>query len=294
MSAPTPLERYTHGHHAAIVASHAQRTAENSAGFLLPYLERGQRLLDVGCGPGSITVDLAELVAPGPVVGVDREPAVLEGARRLGEERGLTNLTFEPADVYALPYPDDHVDVVYAHQVLQHLVDPVAALTEMRRVLRPGGVLAVRDSDYATMTHAPHEPPPRPLARALPPGGPLERGRGRRRPPPQGLDAGRGLSGAVRHRQRLVTPGTRPVARRGPSSGPCASPRAPSRNRPARRACRRRRSWPTWPPRGAAGPASRALLRLPARRGPGPEARLTTCCGRRRAAGPAQPACHRT
>ena len=120
MSAPTPrFERYTHGHHAAIVASHAQRTAENSAGFLLPYLERGQRLLDVGCGPGSITVDLAELVAPGPVVGVDREPAVLEGARRLGEERGLTNLTFEPADVYTLPYPDDQFDVVYAHQVLR-------------------------------------------------------------------------------------------------------------------------------------------------------------------------------
>ena len=163
MSAPPPaprprFERYTHGHHAAIVASHAQRTAENSAGFLLGHLEAGQRLLDVGCGPGSITVDLAELVAPGPVIGVDREPAVLEGARRLAAERGLANLTFEPADTYSLPYPDDHFDVVYAHQVLQHLVDPVAALVEMRRVLRPGGVLAVRDSDYATMTHAPHEP----------------------------------------------------------------------------------------------------------------------------------------
>jgi SAM-dependent methyltransferase len=159
MAAPTPrFERYTHGHHAAIVASHARRTAENSAGFLLDHLRPGQRLLDVGCGPGSITVDLAERVAPGPVLGIDREPAVLDGARALAAERALANVRFEPADVYALPYPEGSFDVVYAHQLLQHLVDPVAALVEMRRVLAPGGLLAVRDSDYATMIHAPHEP----------------------------------------------------------------------------------------------------------------------------------------
>ena len=156
MDASTPpTERYTHGHHAAVVGSHARRTAANSAAFLVPHLESGQRILDVGCGPGSITVDLAELVAPGEVVGIDREPAVLDGARALAAERGLANVTFGAGSVYELDAPDDSFDVVYAHQVLQHLVDPVAALPEMRRVLRPGGLLAVRDADYGTMVHAP-------------------------------------------------------------------------------------------------------------------------------------------
>jgi ubiquinone/menaquinone biosynthesis C-methylase UbiE len=149
-------ERYTHGHHQVIVSSHARRTAANSAAFLLPHLRPGLRLLDVGCGPGSITVDLAALVAPGEVIGVDREPEVLAGARELAAARGLAACRFEPADTYALPFEGASFDVVYAHQLVQHLARPVAALAEARRVLRPGGLLAVRDSDYGTMVHAPH------------------------------------------------------------------------------------------------------------------------------------------
>ena len=155
---PPQAERYTHGHHHAVVSSHARRTAANSAAFLLPHLLPGMRLLDVGCGPGSITVDLAALVAPGEVVGVDREPAVLEGARSLAAARGLANTHFEPADVYQLPFDGGSFDVVYAHQVFQHLARPVEGLREVRRVLRPGGIVAIRDSDYGTMVHAPHEP----------------------------------------------------------------------------------------------------------------------------------------
>lgn len=157
MAPPPPAERYTHGHHQVVVSSHARRTAANSAAFLLPHLRPGMRLLDVGCGPGSITVDLAAVVAPGEVIGVDREPAVLDGARALAAARGLANTHFEPADVYELPLEAESFDVVYAHQVLQHLARPVEGLREAHRVLRPGGIVAVRDSDYGTMVHAPHD-----------------------------------------------------------------------------------------------------------------------------------------
>jgi len=151
-------ERYTHGHHDAVLMSHRSRTAANSAAYLLPLLEPGQRLLDVGCGPGTITADLAELVTPGEVVALERAPEVLEEASSVAAERGITNLTFTVGDVYELDFPDAAFDVVHAHQVLQHLADPVAALREMRRVARPGGVIAARDADYAAMTWYPDEP----------------------------------------------------------------------------------------------------------------------------------------
>jgi ubiquinone/menaquinone biosynthesis C-methylase UbiE len=151
-------ERYTHGHHDAVLTSHRARTAANSAAYLLPLLERGQRLLDVGCGPGTITADLAELLAPGEVVALEREASILDEATAVAAERGVTNLTTVVGDVYALEFPDASFDVVHAHQVLQHLADPVAALSEMRRVVRPGGVIAVRDADYAAMTWYPDDP----------------------------------------------------------------------------------------------------------------------------------------
>jgi SAM-dependent methyltransferase len=150
-------DTYTHGHHESVLRSHRWRTAENSAGYLLPHLGRGASLLDVGCGPGTITIDLAARVAPGPVVGIDRSPAVIDEARRL-LKHGPGNVDFQTADVYALEFEDQSFDVVHAHQVLQHLSDPVAALVEMRRVLRSGGILAVRDSDYGAFVWAPTDP----------------------------------------------------------------------------------------------------------------------------------------
>ncbi|UED87225.1 methyltransferase domain-containing protein [Streptomyces profundus] len=152
----TPQEsRYVHGHHASVLRSHRWRTAENSAAYLLPELRPGQALLDIGCGPGTLTADLAGRVAPGPVTAVDHAPGILAAARAEAESRGLTDIRFATADAHALAFDDDSFDVVHAHQVLQHLPDPVRALREMRRVCRPGGVVAVRDADYAAMTWFP-------------------------------------------------------------------------------------------------------------------------------------------
>ncbi|APU14610.1 MULTISPECIES: methyltransferase domain-containing protein [Actinoalloteichus] len=148
-------DQYVHGHHDSVLRSHRWRTAANSAGYLLDRLRPGLDLLDVGCGPGTITVELAERVAPGRVVAVDVAPVAIAATRALAEDRGLTDLEVRADDVYALDLPDDAVDVVHAHQVLQHLADPVGALREMRRVCRPGGLVAVRDADYAAMTWFP-------------------------------------------------------------------------------------------------------------------------------------------
>lgn len=147
-------EVYTHGHHESVLRSHSWRTAENSAAFLLSFLRPGMSLLDVGCGPGTITADLATLVAPGLVVGVDRVADVLAQAQANAIGRPVT-ACFASADVYRLPFADASFDVIHAHQVLQHLVDPVAALRDMRRVVRQNGVVAVRDSDYSAFTWAP-------------------------------------------------------------------------------------------------------------------------------------------
>jgi SAM-dependent methyltransferase len=149
---------YTHGHHESVLRSHRWRTAENSAGYLLPFLEPGMRLLDVGCGPGTITLDLAERVSPGPTIGVDRDAAIVAEAQSLLDSRQISGVEFRTADAYALEFEDESVDVVHAHQLLQHLTDPVAGLREMRRVLRPGGVLAVRDGDYGGFVWAPSDP----------------------------------------------------------------------------------------------------------------------------------------
>ncbi|MGI9578167.1 MAG: methyltransferase domain-containing protein [Microthrixaceae bacterium] len=149
-------DRYTHGHSEAVLRSHRWRTADNSAAHLLPHLTPGQRLLDVGCGPGNITAELAELVAPGEVMGIDVSGDVIAAASH--QFGNGARIGFRVADTYELPYEDDSFDVVNAHQVLQHLADPGAALREMRRVLAEGGTLAVRDSDYSAFMWSPDEP----------------------------------------------------------------------------------------------------------------------------------------
>ena len=148
-------DTYTHGHHESVLRSHIWRTADNSAGHLLPHLRAGDEVLDVGCGPGTITLDLAARVHPGTVTGVDASAEVVAAAEVRRQEAGASNVLFCVGDVYALDFATARFDVVHAHQVLQHLSDPVAAVAEMGRVLRPAGLLAVRDSDYGAFAWAP-------------------------------------------------------------------------------------------------------------------------------------------
>jgi ubiquinone/menaquinone biosynthesis C-methylase UbiE len=146
---------YTHGHTEPVLRSHRWRTAENSAGYLLPHLRPGLRLLDVGAGPGTITADLAELVGPGATSALEQTEDAIALTRAELERRGLSGVTCLVGDVHALELADGSVDVVHAHQVLQHVTDPVTALRELLRVTAEDGVVAARDSDYSAFTWYP-------------------------------------------------------------------------------------------------------------------------------------------
>lgn len=141
------MASYTHGHHESVLRSHNVRDISNSAEYLRAHLTGSTRLLDVGAGPGSITLDFASVVAHVTATEIDENALSL--SRGLAESRRATNIDFSVEDVHALSFPDDSFDVVHAHQVLQHVGDPVQALREMRRVAVPGGVVAARDADYA-------------------------------------------------------------------------------------------------------------------------------------------------
>lgn len=138
---------YTHGHHDSVLRSHTNRTVANSAAYLAEHLTPSTRLLDVGAGPGTITVDFAGQVAHVTATEISEE--TLQLSRTLAAAQSVANIDFSVEDVHALSFPDDSFDVVHAHQVLQHVADPVQALREMRRVARPGGIVAARDADYA-------------------------------------------------------------------------------------------------------------------------------------------------
>lgn len=154
-SESAPRDQYIHGHHESVLRSHTWRTVANSAAYLIGELRTGGVLLDVGCGPGTITVDLARRLAPGRVVGIDASSEIVGRAAGLATDEGVHNARFQVGDVYALDFPDASFDIVHAHQVMQHLARPVAAMAEIRRVLRPGGVFAARDVDYGGVMIAP-------------------------------------------------------------------------------------------------------------------------------------------
>jgi SAM-dependent methyltransferase len=137
-----------HGVTPGLSQDYATRTADQQAAFVLPYLRPGMNLLDVGCGPGTITLGLARAVAPGHVTGIDHDAAHIETARALAAERGVTSVTFQEGDALSLPFGDGTFDVVFENDLLTHLAqDAARAAGEVYRVLKPGGFFAARDVD---------------------------------------------------------------------------------------------------------------------------------------------------
>lgn len=157
-------ETYTPGHGPQAVAFMAQRSLATHGAFFRPHLRPGLVVLDCGCGPGTITVGLAEAVAPGKVVGVDASAGQVEAAVALASAAGLANATFQVANCYHLPFAEGTFDLAFSHALLEHLADPVAMLREVLRVLKPGGVIGVCSPDWGGFLLA---PPSEPLHAAI-------------------------------------------------------------------------------------------------------------------------------
>lgn len=151
-------EVYVH-HESGVVSQHfANRKAEIQAAFLLPHLRSGMNLLDCGCGPGSITLGLAEIVAPGQVVGIDIDDKQVKQARALALHRSVSNVRFETCDIYDQHFTDNAFDAVFCSGVLSYLRDPLAALAEIYRVLKSGGVVGIRSTDFDGHLTYPDDP----------------------------------------------------------------------------------------------------------------------------------------
>ena len=154
----TAQEKYTHGHHNSVLRTHGWRTAENSAAHLVPHLRPGVSVLDVGSGPGTMTVDFARRVGPARVVGIDSSADVVEKATAHAREAGVTNVEFLVGSAYDLPFGEGEFDVVHTHQTLQHVSRPVDVLREMRRVRAADGIVAAREIDYPAVFWHPESP----------------------------------------------------------------------------------------------------------------------------------------
>jgi SAM-dependent methyltransferase len=147
-----------HGDERVQSTFYGARALERTMPALRDYLQVGQRILDVGCGPGTITADVAGMVVPGLVTGIDREDGALHKASVLAQERGLTNLSFQTGNVYELKFADDTFDLVYSNAVFTWLNNPLAGLKEMMRVTKPGGVVVGQAPDFGAIFRFPPSP----------------------------------------------------------------------------------------------------------------------------------------
>lgn len=151
-------EVYSAGYDPLVLLGLSRRTAARDAAFLVPHLQPDMHVLDCGCGPGGISVTLASLVPQGRVVGIDIEDSQLDMGRQEAQRGGIGNVEFHHASVYALPFADATFDAVLAHAFLYHLAEPMKALRELWRVLKPGGLIGLRDSDAeGDVYHPVHE-----------------------------------------------------------------------------------------------------------------------------------------
>ena len=133
------------GYHEAMLRLLRKRNAETKADHLLPHLKPGFRVLDLGCGPGTISVGLANAVDPGQLHGVDIEESQVRLATQTARALGCQNATFHRADVLDLPFKDGYFDAAFCNSVLMHVPDTRRALSEVNRVLKPNGVFACRE-----------------------------------------------------------------------------------------------------------------------------------------------------
>jgi len=150
--------RYTIGHAEGALAQMRSRTAERCCAFFRQHVRAGSRILDCGCGPGSITVGLAQWAPDGQAVGIDLGAEQLDGARALARDLGVDNATFRQGDIFALPFEDGSFDVVFSQTVFYHIPNPERALAEIMRVLRPGGLVALRDVITTSIIIWPEDP----------------------------------------------------------------------------------------------------------------------------------------
>lgn len=157
------MNRYSVGYDERTVRFLADRTAETHAQFLLDYLAPGMDLLDGGCGPGTITKGLAAIVAPGRVVGVDRDQSQIALAQSLADSSSA--IEFRTDDLCNLTAGDESYDVVFVHGVLEHIANPASAILEIRRVLKSGGLVGSRHADFGGFLL---EPMPEPLGQFAP------------------------------------------------------------------------------------------------------------------------------
>ena len=124
------------------------RTFEQVQTYFAGRLKPGMNVLDCGCGPGTLTLGLAQAVDPGQATGIDIEPGMVDRANALADEGGIKNVEFRVDDITDLSFPNDCFDLVFVSAVLEHLPDPVVALKEIRRVLKPGAVTVIINTDW--------------------------------------------------------------------------------------------------------------------------------------------------
>jgi len=148
-------DTYTMGYSEDFEKLLRRRNARTNVVHLLPCLKPGMLVIDLGCGPGTISMGLAEAVFPGELHGVDMESSQVEMAKAAAKPARVANAHFHTAEITDLPFEDDSFDVAHFHGVLIHVPDTMAALGEARRVLKPGGIVSAREMSVESSFYEP-------------------------------------------------------------------------------------------------------------------------------------------